>query len=342
MTQIQTDQWHSLEETNQAGHFFLPSIVVPESYNTAPAFDHVSQLSFEQQLDLLLDNNQPSSPFSETSSPQNPFTPPFLDADLFPGPCFEPTIHLAHPSWSEAPRHTPHTSQYTYDTEGNCYSTAAQAPQQSYNSGSQQNYISFLQEALLASGKRKFFDDVFGPQQRAVRPKVIEGKGSVQCCGTNRKKGIQCRNAALMEYIGPRPQYCAEHIEMDPESLYEKCKSSYQREVGDNKNCKEVVLKEFGVCHKHFHDMVNVITQKKQLQKAVKHLERITILHLQLEEEAAAAKKKDGDLFQRKNKLIPKFAEMKKMMSKAVAVIRERADADDDRAPPLQSPSRAV
>jgi len=336
---IQTDQWHPLEESS---HFFLPSIVVPESFNSAPTFDHVSQLSFEQQLDFLLDNNQPSSPFSDTSSPQNPFTPPFsMENDLFPAPIFEPTIHLANTMWTETSRHAAHPNQYTYDTEGNCYNTGTPAPQQSYNNG-QQNYISFLQEALLSSGKRKFFDDVFGPQQRAVRPKVIEGKGSVQCCGTNRKKGAQCRNAALMEYIGPRPQYCAEHIELDPESLYEKCKSSYQREVGDNKNCKEVVLKEFGVCHKHFHDMVNVITQKKQLQKAVKHLDRITILHLQLEEEAAAAKKKDGDLFQRKNKLIPKFAEMKKMMTKAVAVIRESIDADDDRVLPLQSPSRAV
>lgn len=38
----------------------------------------------------------------------------------------------------------------------------------------------------------------------------------------------------------------------------------------------------------------------------------------QLEREAAAAKKKDGDLYQRKNKLIPKFQEMKKLVLKAL------------------------
>jgi hypothetical protein len=38
----------------------------------------------------------------------------------------------------------------------------------------------------------------------------------------------------------------------------------------------------------------------------------------QLEEEALAAKKKDSDLYQRKNKLIPKFQEMKRITSAAV------------------------
>ena len=38
----------------------------------------------------------------------------------------------------------------------------------------------------------------------------------------------------------------------------------------------------------------------------------------QLERDAAAAKKKDGDLYQRKNKLIPKFQEMKKQATKAL------------------------
>lgn len=63
----------------------------------------------------------------------------------------------------------------------------------------------------------------------------MESKGAIQCKGKNRKKGIQCRNAALMEYIGPKPEYCAEHIDLDPKSLYTKCKSSYQKEIGDNK-----------------------------------------------------------------------------------------------------------
>jgi len=132
---------------------------------------------------------------------------------------------------------------------------------------------------------------------------------------------MQCRNAALMEYIGPRPAYCAEHIELDSRSLYEKCKSSYQKEVGDNKGCKEVVLKEFGVCYKHYTDLILEMGNKKEFDTIRKHQERIIELLSQLEKEASAAKKKDGDLYQRKNKLIPKFQEMRKIIFKAVEAL---------------------
>jgi len=156
---------------------------------------------------------------------------------------------------------------------------------------------------------------------RQTRPKVVEAKGGVQCKGKNRKKGTQCRNAALMEYIGPRPAYCAEHIELDPKSLYEKCKSSYQKDPGDNKGCKEVVLKEFGLCYKHYSDYIGQVVRAGELEKARKQRERVTDLLAQLEREAASAKKKDGDLYQRKNKLIPKFQEMKRIIMKAVETI---------------------
>jgi len=167
---------------------------------------------------------------------------------------------------------------------------------------------------------------------RQTRPKVVEAKGAVQCKGRNRKKGTQCRNAALMEYIGPRPVYCAEHIELDPKSLYEKCKSSYQKDPGDNKGCKEVVLKEFGVCYKHYADLVTEMIENREFDRMRKHSDRITDLLAQLERDAAAAKKKDGDLYQRKNKLIPKFQEMKKQAVKALdAVDNVRSkDFEDD------------
>jgi hypothetical protein len=42
----------------------------------------------------------------------------------------------------------------------------------------------------------------------------------------------------------------------------------------------------------------------------------------QLEGEAMAAKKKDSDLYQRKNKLIPKFQELKRITSSAVEKLR--------------------
>ncbi|PRP75726.1 hypothetical protein PROFUN_09150 [Planoprotostelium fungivorum] len=153
---------------------------------------------------------------------------------------------------------------------------------------------------------------------KEVRPKVVVEKGAVQCIGTNRKKGLQCRNAALKEYIGPRPSYCAEHIELDPQSLYKKCTSPYQKEPGDKKGCKEVVLKEFGVCHKHFADLSETMIKDKDIER-VRYLSgRITQIHLQLDTEAAAAKQIDMDLYQRKIKLLPKFSEMKVMVTKAL------------------------
>jgi len=127
---------------------------------------------------------------------------------------------------------------------------------------------------------------------RQTRPKVVESKGAIQCKGKNRKKGIQCKNAALMEYIGPRPIYCAEHIELDPKSLYEKCKSNYQKEAGDEKGCKEVVLKEFGFCYKHFPDMINEKLQKRDYENLRIVADRVSDLLSQLEREALDAKKK--------------------------------------------------
>jgi hypothetical protein len=168
----------------------------------------------------------------------------------------------------------------------------------------------------------------FVKRVRQTRPKVVESKGAVQCKGKNRKKGSQCRNAALMEYIGPRPIYCAEHIELDPKSLYMKCKSSYQKEPGDKKGCKEVVLKEFAVCYKHYADLLNDMLKNQEFEKIRHQNIRITELLIQLEKEAATAKKKDGDLYQRKNKLIPKFQEMKNLSTKAVEAIENLAQAN--------------
>jgi hypothetical protein len=100
-----------------------------------------------------------------------------------------------------------------------------------------------------------------------------------------------------------------------------KCKSPYQKEPGDKKGCKEVVLKEFGVCYKHFADSLNDMLKNQEFDKIRHQNVRITELLIQLEKEAASAKKKDGDLYQRKNKLIPKFQEMKNLSNKAVEAI---------------------
>jgi len=190
----------------------------------------------------------------------------------------------------------------------------------------QQAYSQLLRTPSLEGvDKKKRTQRPLPRRVRQTRPKVVEAKGAVQCKGKNRKKGAQCRNAALMEYIGPRPIYCAEHIELDPKSLYEKCKSPYQKEQGDGKGCKEVVLKEFGFCYKHFGDYIADIITKGDWNKLTVMLDRVAELLTQLEKEAVAAKKKDGDLYQRKNKLIPKFQEMKKVIMRALET-RGRVD----------------
>lgn len=163
-------------------------------------------------------------------------------------------------------------------------------------------------------------------KDRPIRPKVVPEKGGVQCAGTNRKKNTQCRNASLMEYIGPRPLYCAEHIELDPNSLYQKCSAGYQKEVGDGKPCKEVVLKEFGLCYKHSQLWLSPLKGTEGTISAHARLRRVEEVLATLEAEAHAAKKTNADLYQRKNKLIPKFLSMKKDLYAAL-----------DHLPPLPS-----
>jgi len=158
--------------------------------------------------------------------------------------------------------------------------------------------------------------------QRRVRPKVVPEKGAIQCIGMNRKKNQRCRNAALMEYIGPKPKYCAEHIHLDPECLYMKCGSSYQKVPGDKKGCREVVLKEFGLCHKHYHDSTDKMVGEEGLKLTLEKLERVNSLLNKLESEAIKAKKTNADLYQRKNKLLPKFQDMKNTILQQVSKLK--------------------
>eukprot|EP01130_Rhizamoeba_saxonica_P018069 TRINITY_DN8949_c0_g1_i1.p1 TRINITY_DN8949_c0_g1~~TRINITY_DN8949_c0_g1_i1.p1 ORF type:complete len:349 (-),score=64.65 TRINITY_DN8949_c0_g1_i1:76-1122(-) len=152
--------------------------------------------------------------------------------------------------------------------------------------------------------------------KRKVRSKV--GKNAIQCEGTNRKRNQRCRNAALMEFIGPRPKFCAEHINLDPDCLYRKCNSKYQKDVGDKKRCREIVLKEFGLCHKHYSDVIQLLVGNEGLVLARTKLTRVLDLLSNLEKEAISAKKVDSDLYQRKNKLIPKYQELKLLLSNRI------------------------
>jgi len=123
----------------------------------------------------------------------------------------------------------------------------------------------------------------------------------------NLKKNCRCKNAALMEYTGPRPTYCAEHIDQDPNSMYSKCRSPYQKTPGDKKGCKQVVLKEFVMCYKHFANYSLTLSEKE----VETLLARVKEILSALEIEAAEAKKDRQDLYQRKNKLIPKYQKIR-------------------------------
>jgi len=116
--------------------------------------------------------------------------------------------------------------------------------------------------------------------------------------------------------------YCAEHIHLDPHCLYAKCKSTYQKTPGDRKGCREVVLKEFTLCHKHYNDAVKRMKGESGAHLVVEKLNRVSELLTNLEDEAIKAKKTDADLFQRKNKLIPKFHEMRAILRRKLCELR--------------------
>jgi hypothetical protein len=98
----------------------------------------------------------------------------------------------------------------------------------------------------------------------------------LQCHGTNLKRKARCRNVAMMEFVGPQPHYCAEHIHLDPHAVYHKCgyaiegsrkvssvlakfchkitsfiSSLYIKFIYCHQKCKEVVHKNFKFCYKH-------------------------------------------------------------------------------------------
>lgn len=67
------------------------------------------------------------------------------------------------------------------------------------------------------------------------------------------------------------------------------------------------MLKEFGYCHKHYHNFTHFLVGPAGLEFAQNKLRRVNELIVLLEKEAAVAKQYNGDMFQRKTKIIPKF-----------------------------------
>eukprot|EP00792_Barthelona_sp_PAP020_P005086 TRINITY_DN2489_c0_g2_i1.p1 TRINITY_DN2489_c0_g2~~TRINITY_DN2489_c0_g2_i1.p1 ORF type:complete len:316 (-),score=73.44 TRINITY_DN2489_c0_g2_i1:157-1077(-) len=131
------------------------------------------------------------------------------------------------------------------------------------------------------------------------------------CCAKNKKTGKPCRNPALMEYIGEKPEYCAEHIESDPSSIYCKCRSNFGKEIGDGKRCKEVVLKEFMFCSKHLkYHYCDLQTDPSALPEVRSKLARCKELYNKLSQEIQIVRHSNQILFYRKSKLLPKYEKL--------------------------------
>eukprot|EP00298_Acanthocystis_sp_HF-20_P009713 c18461_g1_i2.p1 GENE.c18461_g1_i2~~c18461_g1_i2.p1 ORF type:complete len:403 (-),score=86.54 c18461_g1_i2:189-1376(-) len=157
--------------------------------------------------------------------------------------------------------------------------------------------------------------DELGGQESESNKKRMESYN--QCCGVNHRTKRRCGNTCLMDYIGPRPVYCAEHIHLDPDCWYQKCAvSSFDCK---QKSCKEVVLKEFGVCYKHLPGLLEVderfTTNPSAVQNAKVILKRVTDLANQIRKEANAARAHNQELFQRKAKLVTKYHAMQDILS---------------------------
>lgn len=118
-------------------------------------------------------------------------------------------------------------------------------------------------------------------------------------------------NSALMEYIGERPDYCAEHIDNEPDSIYTKCNIFYEKTTAGTVKCKELVLKDFGFCYKHFDHFLKRFTDLHHYSYL---FERLIFIETQLKnllEEAGTATSAEKYLYQRKYKLISKTESMK-------------------------------
>eukprot|EP01091_Cochliopodium_minus_P008559 TRINITY_DN1964_c0_g2_i2.p1 TRINITY_DN1964_c0_g2~~TRINITY_DN1964_c0_g2_i2.p1 ORF type:complete len:490 (-),score=167.70 TRINITY_DN1964_c0_g2_i2:113-1582(-) len=169
--------------------------------------------------------------------------------------------------------------------------------------------------------KSPTFTDDGHLKNRVKEKKEVPEK--IQCLGSSKKKGTQCKNAALLEYIGPRPLYCAEHIEEDKNTLHGKCKCPYFKEKGDGKACKQIILKELVMCYRHFDEvLLNLTLEKARRQKTL-----VVEMIKKLRQDSKTFLKTNIDLYQRKSKLLPKYIKLDNILSKFIAE-KERLETE--------------
>ncbi|KAL6076135.1 NSL complex protein NSL2 [Balamuthia mandrillaris] len=158
------------------------------------------------------------------------------------------------------------------------------------------------------------------------------GKGVLRCAGWSAKTHVRCRNAALMEYLGTQPRYCAQHIDLDPDGLYSKCKYSYSKKY----KCKEVVLKEFGgLCYRHYSEALVHMVGRDGFLEARAKLKSLTAIIKELQLAANECKLEDPVVFQRKNKLIIKFQTMRDLLKNHILYLKRELSKELGTSPML-------
>jgi hypothetical protein len=117
----------------------------------------------------------------------------------------------------------PQTTTTTTATTPNTATTTTQVPLNYFTDLAISSIISSAGsvEAILKASKKRTFDEAAFAHESQGQPRPI-----LHCKGTNVKRGTRCKNVALMEYIGPQPHHCAEHIHLDPEAMHHKCRFS--------------------------------------------------------------------------------------------------------------------
>eukprot|EP01099_Mayorella_cantabrigiensis_P004412 TRINITY_DN330_c0_g5_i1.p1 TRINITY_DN330_c0_g5~~TRINITY_DN330_c0_g5_i1.p1 ORF type:complete len:315 (-),score=62.00 TRINITY_DN330_c0_g5_i1:64-885(-) len=139
---------------------------------------------------------------------------------------------------------------------------------------------------------------------------TIDSLPTKQCQAWNKRTSQRCQNIVLMEFLGPIPDFCAQHIEQDPLSLFSHCKFGSPHN-DRRRRCREIVLRDFGWCTKHFDRFLENYNAHSHLPLLQDKLNIVQSHLRELEESHKAPVKDDKSLYHRKYKIITKLQQMK-------------------------------
>jgi len=127
-----------------------------------------------------------------------------------------------------------------------------------------------------------------------------------------------------MDHNGHLESFCAEHIEHDPQSVFARCSFAENQQLAP---CKEIVLKRFGVCHKHFSVYCNRMTEEGT-QQLWENFNFLTSLISSMISEMPSVKK-DSKSYHRKYKALRKYQFMRLLLVERVKSSPDRLSIQD-------------